>query len=127
MDNALTRTFQQLGAIAICFALTSCSDTTKVSASASGVRLASFKVESGAAANEQLKSGLQSAADVLLSLYAEAKKSHPELKRHLRGKLHVEKDGTVKMFAERDSEFTPPGDKNISEDFVVATFEKKWQ
>src|ERR1041385_701571 len=125
MDSTLTRIPQWIGAIALCFALASCSDSTKVSASASGVRLAAFKVESGAATNEQLKEGLQSAADVLSSLYAEAKKSHSELKGHLRGTLHVEKDGTVKMFAERDSEFTPPGDKKISEDFVVATFEKK--
>jgi hypothetical protein len=127
MDSAHTRFLSSFGAIAICLALASCSDSAKVSASASGVRLASFKIESGTATNKQLKEGLQSAADVLSSLCAEAKKSEPELKGHLRGLLHVEKDGAVRMFAERDSEFTPAEGKKVSEDFTVATFEKKWQ
>ncbi|HWX20573.1 MAG TPA: hypothetical protein VN578_11800 [Candidatus Binatia bacterium] len=122
-------------AIAVCAVLTSCGKPgaptttapTSLSVRAQGVRLASSKVEAGKATEAQLQQGLQSAADILSALYAEARKARPQLKGHLRGTFHIEADGTPRMFMERGSEFTPPEGKTISDDFVGATFGGKWK
>jgi hypothetical protein len=117
----------------ICLALTSCRDSggpanpTHISVTASGVRLASSKVEAGKATDAQLKQGLQSAADALSMVYAEARKTHAQLKGHLRGTFHIESDGTPRMFAERNSEFTPAEGKDVSDQFIAATFGGKWR
>ena len=122
-------------AVAVCAVLTSCgkpgapSSTAPASLSvkAKGVRLASSKVAAGKATEAQLQQGLQSAADVLSAVYADACKARPQLKGHLRGTFHIEADGTPRMFMERGSEFTPPEGKSVSDDFVGATFGGKWK
>jgi len=110
--------------------LTSCgksSAPTSISVTAQGVRLASSKVEAGKATEAQLQQGLRSAADALSAVYAESRKTHPQRKGHLRGTFHIEPDGTVRMFAERGSEFTPVEGKSVADDFVGATFGGKWK
>jgi hypothetical protein len=116
--------------ILACFVLTACgkpSAPANITASAPGVRLASFKVEAGKVTEEQLRTGLQSAAEALSVVCAESRKPYPQLKGHLRGTFHIEADGTVRMFAERGSEITPPEAKTVSDDFVGATFGGKWK
>ena len=117
-------------AVSACVVLASCgkpSAPANITASAPGVRLTSFKVEAGEATGEQLRAGLQSAAEALSVVCAESRKTHPQLKGHLRGTFHIEANGTVRMFAERGSEMTPPEAKNVSDDFVGATFGGKWK
>jgi hypothetical protein len=122
-------------AVAVCAVLASCGKPdaptstapANLSVRAPGVRLASSKVEAGKATEAQLQQGLQSAADALSAVYVEACKSRPQLKGHLRGTFHIEADGTPRMFMERGSEFTPPGGKSVSDDFVRATFGGKWK
>jgi hypothetical protein len=129
-DSNLIAMLRYSLAIAFGLALTSCGDSSapsRVTVTAPGVRLASFKVEGGKATNAQLKQGLQSAADALSKVYAEARKTHPQLKGHLRGIFHIEPDGKVRLFAERNSEFTPAEGKSLSQDFIGATFGGKWQ
>jgi len=120
-----------LVAIAGCLALTSCKDSSAMawpaSISAPGIQLRSFKIEAGRISDAQLKEGLQSAANALSAVYAEKRKTYPQLKGHLRGTAHIEASGTIRMFAERNSEFTPPEGKSISEDFIGATFGGKWK
>lgn len=94
---------------------------------APGVRLVSSKVKAGDLTEAQLQQGLQSAANALSAVYAEARKSHPQLKGHVRGTFHIEADGTPRMFMEKGSEFTPIEGKSISDDFVGATFGGKWK
>jgi hypothetical protein len=128
MNHAtMTRSFF---AILVCIVLTGCgkpSAPANVTASAPGIRLVSFKVEAGKVTEEQLKSGLQSAAEALSVVCAESRKTYPQLKGHLRGTFHIEADGTVRMFVERGSVFTPPEAKGVSDDFVGATFGGKWK
>jgi hypothetical protein len=117
-------------AILACLVLASCgkpSAPATIAASAQGVRLTSFKVEAGKVADEQLRTGLQSAADALSVVCAETRKTHAQLKGHLRGTFHIEPDGTVRMFVESGSEITPPEAKSVSDDFVGATFGGKWK
>jgi hypothetical protein len=117
-------------AIAVCAALSSCekpSVTTGFTVTAPGVRLASSRVKAGEVTEAQLQQGLQSAADALSAVYTEARKSHPQLKGHLRGTFHIEADGTPRMFMERGSEFTPIEGRSVSDDFVGATFGGKWK
>ena len=121
-------------AVAVCAVLASCGKSgapttapANLSVRAQGVRLASSKVEAGKATEAQLQQGLQSAADALSAVYAEACKAHPQLKGHLRGTFHIEADGTPRMFMERGSEFTPPEGKSVSDGFVGATFGGKWK
>ena len=117
-------------AILACLALTSCgkpSAPTNIAVSAQGIRLASFKVEAGEVTDEQLRTGLQSAAEVLSVICAETRKTHAQLKGHLRGTFHIEPDGTVRMFSESGSEITPQEAKTVSGDFVGATFGRKWK
>ncbi|HMJ66752.1 MAG TPA: hypothetical protein VK615_15535 [Candidatus Binatia bacterium] len=105
--------------------LTSCGKPSapgKITVSAQGVRLSSFKVEAGKATDEQLRAALQSAAEALSAVCAESRKTHAQLNGHLRGTFHIEADGTVRMFAERGSEITPPEAKDVSDNFVGATF-----
>jgi len=120
-----------LAAIAGCIALTSCKDSSntgwQASISAPGIQLRSFKIEAGRISDAQLKEGLQAAVDALSAVYAEKRKNHPQLKGHLRGTAHIEASGTIRMFAERNSEFTPPEGKSISDDFIGATFGGKWK
>lgn len=122
-------------AVAICAVLTSCgkpdaptsAPPSNLSVKAKGVRLASAKIAAGKATKAQLLEGLQSAADALSAVYVEARKTHPQLKGHLRGTFHIEGDGTPRVFMEKGSEFTPPEGKSISDDFVGATFGGKWK
>jgi hypothetical protein len=117
-------------AVLVCVALTSCTKSStpaNVTVSAPGVRLTSFKVEAGKVTDEHLKAGLQSAAEALSAVCAESRKNHPQLKGHLRGTFHIEANGTVRMFAESGSEIEPPEAKNVSTDFVGATFGRKWK
>ena len=117
-------------ALAACLALASCGDSgasSNRSVTAPGVRLISFKLEAGKATDAQLTEGLRSAADALATICAEARKTRPQLKGHLRGTFQIEPDGTVRMFAEQNSEFTPPDSRSISTDFMGATFGGKWQ
>lgn len=119
-----------LFAFAVCAVLSSCgkpSPTTGFTITAPGVRLASSKVKAGEVTEAQLQEGLQSAADALSAVYAEARKADPQLKGHLRGTFHIEADGTPRMFAESGSEFAPIDGKSISDDFVGATFGGKWK
>jgi hypothetical protein len=117
-------------AVAVCLVLTSCgksSAPTGISVTSQGVRLASSKVEAGEVTEAQLQQGLQSAADALSAVYAESRKTHPQLKGHLRGTFQIEPDGTPRMFIERGSEFSPVEGKSVSDDFVGATFGGKWK
>jgi len=123
-----------LVAAAVCVVLTSCGKpsapptaSTSISATAQGVRLTTSKVEAGKATEAQLQQGLQSAADALSAVFAEARKRHPSLKGHLRGTFHIEPDGTPRMFIERGSELTPVEGKSVSDDFIGATFGGKWK
>jgi len=120
--------------IAICAVLTSCGKSSvpttapmNISATAPGVRLASSQVEAGKVTEKQLQQGLQSAANALSAVYAEARKSYPQLKGHLRGTFHIEANGNARVFMERGSEFTPVEGKSISDNFVAATFGGKWK
>jgi hypothetical protein len=117
-------------AILACAVLTSCGKSSapaNITVSAQGVRLTSFKVEAGKVTEEQLRTGLQSAAEALSLVCAESRKTHAQLKGHLRGTFHIEPDGTARMFAESGSEITPPEAKSVSDDFVGATFGGKWK
>ena len=114
----------------VCLVLTSCGKSSApatISVTAQGVRLISFKIEAGKASEAELRQGLQAAADALSVVYAESRKTHPQLKGHLRGTFHIEPDGTPRMFMERGSEFTPVEGKGVSDDFVGATFGGKWR
>jgi hypothetical protein len=84
-------------------------------------------VEAGNATEAHLKEGLQSAADALSAVYAEARNTHAELKGHLRGTFHIEPDGRVRMFAEGNSEFMPAGGSGVAQNFIGATFGGKWK
>ena len=95
--------------------------------SAPGVILVSHSIESGSASVKDIDTGLQAAADVLSTLYVEARKTHPTLKGHIRRTFHIGPDGTVRMFAAGNSEFYPEEGKSISGEFVAATFGKKYQ
>ena len=123
----MTAVLRPILPLVICLALTSCKQSSKGPMSATGVRLVSCKVDAGRIPSAQLNQGLQSAADALSAVYAEARKTRPKLKGHLRGTAQVEASGTVRMFAERNSEFTPPEGKSVSEDFVGATMAGKWK
>lgn len=128
--------------VATCLLLTSCEKPSGPAASTStepqpklphfivtaqGVRLVAVKIEAGKASSKQLQEGLQSAAEVLSSILAEARKSWPQLKGNLRGTFRVEPDGTPRMFMEKGSEFTPPEGSKVSDDFIAATFGGKWK
>ena len=116
--------------ITVCLVLTSCGKSSApatISVTAQGVRLTSFKIEAGKASDAELRQGLQAAADALSVVYAESRKTHPQLKGHLRGTFHIEPDGSPRMFMERGSEFTPVEGKGVSDDFVGATFGGKWR
>jgi len=117
-------------AISICLWVPSCRDSNSaahIQAQAPGVQLSSFKIRAGKASDGQLKQGLQAAANVLSTAYIEALKTEPQLKGHLRGTFHIEPDGTVRMFAEGKSEFTPSEEKTVSENFIGATFGGTWK
>jgi hypothetical protein len=116
--------------VVVCLVLTSCGKTgapSTISVKATGVRLTAFKIEAGKASEPELRRGLQAAADALSMVYAESRKTYPQLKGHLRGTFHIEPDGTPRMFIERGSEFTPVEGKGVSDDFVGATFGGKWR
>jgi acyl carrier protein len=74
-----------------------------------------------------LQQGLQAAAETLSGVYAESRKTYPELKGHLRGSFHIEPNGTPRLFMESGSSFTPVEGKGISDDFVGVTFGGKWK
>ena len=95
--------------------------------SAPGVTLVSHSIEAGSTSANDVNIGLQAAADALSTLYVEARKTHPTLEGHIRGTFHIEPDGTVRMFAEGNSEFSPEEGSSISNDFVGATFGKKYR
>jgi hypothetical protein len=120
-----------LAALAGCLALMSCKDSSnagwQASISSAGVQLRSFKIEAGRISDAQLREGLRSAANALSVVYAEKRKTLPQLKGHLRGTAHIEPSGAIRMFAEKNSELTPPEGKSLSEDFIGASFGGKWK
>ena len=99
----------------------------EASISAEGVSLITYSVEAGAPSSNLIEQGLQSAANALALLYAEKLKEYPSLSGNIRGTFHIEPDGTVRMFMEKDTKVFPEQAADISNDFIGATFGKKYR
>lgn len=113
------------------FLVVACSDNQQKSPSvtpitAPGVTLVSHSVEVGSASPDAIETGLRSAVQTLSELYMAKSKEFPTLSGRIRGTFHIEPDGTVRMFASDGSEFIPKEGKSISEEFIGATFGKRY-
>jgi len=92
---------------------------------AGSVIIEKYEIKAGQAAPQAVRQGLQSMADHLATLVRTARKKSPQLYGTFSGTLHIEPDGTIRMFAEEASDIRNESNGQIVGSFVGAIFGKK--
>ncbi len=114
--------------------LTGCSDSHEPTGNAQlgppiaagPVVIESFKVKAGRVDAEAIHKGLQAVALGLAELVGGASKTNPGIHGWFEGTLHIEPDGTVRVFMEGESSIQQAGDRKIVDEFVGGIFSRKW-
>ena len=91
---------------------------------AGSIVVESYKIKNGQVDDEAIRKSLKSAAQDLADLVVTARKINRGLHGWFEGTLHIEPDGTVRMFMQGQSSIQEAGGKEIINDFVGGLFGK---
>ena len=101
-------------------------DADPSSLSAELVAVEKYELKAGRADAALIQKGLKASVKALEEILADARKATPGLHGWFEGTLHIEPDGSVRMFAEGDSAIEQGGDAKIVDSFVGSVFGRKW-